>query len=351
MKKSLTGLICTCVLILAVNLPAFAQGDQPNPQLSDYTAPAADASSPLTAADQAQQTPPQNPPPEPTPPPDTGEQTQRPHIAEPPPPPPKVPDVRRPGESGYFAGIEVWFPTQHPTFDRGKASFFTGQSKLTMQGKPKFGEYAEIGLAVGLHNSLKFSYTDIHAPGNLIAPNDLVLFGHVYNARTYVSNSYNLQHWKLSNEFLTWPYPVGSRKIRLKTLFQVQYTGAKPFFDAPKDYFDSNGFLKIDPTTTQPINLSAGGSLHIFSPMFGLGLAYYPSRHFRFELNGSGFGWPHRYEVLDGDASLNIRVTGHLEMHVGGRAFSFKTTTKGEYFMKGTYASAAVGLRWYSNSE
>ena len=85
--------------------------------------------------------------------------------------------------------------------------------------------------------------------------------------------------------------------------------------------------------------------------MFGLGTYYYPSRHFRFEANGSGFGFPHRYTIWDADTSLNMRVVGHLEFRIGARAFAFKTSTRAEYYMKGTFASAFFGLRWYSNSE
>src|SRR5262249_22498388 len=156
---------------------------------------------------------------------------------------------------------------------------------------------------------------------------------------------------KLSYEYLTWPYPVGSRKFRLKTLWQVQFTQVNSAFDAPKNYFDANGNPIIDPSTGNVINLSASRAKHIVSPMFGLGVYYYPSRHIRFEANASGFGVPHHYDVWDADASLNLRVVGHFEVRLGGRAFSFKTSPSSDYFVKGTFASAFLGVRWYSNSE
>jgi hypothetical protein len=69
------------------------------------------------------------------------------------------------------------------------------------------------------------------------------------------------------------------------------------------------------------------------------------------EFNGTGFGWPHHYSIWDGDASLNIRLIPHFELRLGGRAFGYKTSTTAPYFLKGIFAAAFVGLRWYSNSE
>jgi hypothetical protein len=116
------------------------------------------------------------------------------------------------------------------------------------------------------------------------------------------------------------------------------------------DYYDSNGNLILD-TNGNPVVLSASRWRHILSPMFGVAPSYYPSRHFRLEFNGSGFGWPHRYSIWDTDASLNVRVIPHFEIRLGARAFGFKTSTDAPYFLRGIFASAFLGVRWYSNSE
>jgi hypothetical protein len=359
-KNSLTGFMCTCLLVVAGNMPGRAQEKKPDPQPAGQTAPITDAPQQTPPPDQtppAQQTPPpqtappqQTPPAGQTPPAESEQPVVRGRIPEPPPPPAKVPDVRRPGESGYWIGIGGWFPKQQPIFDRGNAATFTGVSHITMQGKPKVAESLEIGVAAGLHNTLKLSYTDIRAAGNFTTATDVVAFASVYTAGTYVATNYHLQNVKLSYEYLTWPYPVGSRKFRLKTLWQVQFLTIGSVFDSPLKYFDSAGNLILD-ASGNPINLSASRSVRIISPMLGLGAYYYPSRHFRIEVNGSGFGFPHRYKIWDTDASLNVRIIGHLEFRLGGRALQFKTSTKAEYFLKGTFASAFVGLRWYSNSE
>src|SRR4051812_49553709 len=98
---------------------------------------------------------PPKPPEERTPPPGSA---SRPTIQQPPPPPPRLPDVRQPGETGWWLGASVGFPTQKPTFDKGAEAVFTEASNVQMQGKPKYAPAVELGLAVGQHNTLRFSY-------------------------------------------------------------------------------------------------------------------------------------------------------------------------------------------------
>jgi hypothetical protein len=206
-------------------------------------------------------------------------------------------------------------------------------------------------MAVGLHNTLKFMYNDFRATGDYTSPIVVTAWTQTYSGGTYVSTLYHVQNAKLSYEYLTWPYPVGSRKIRLKTLWQVQFTNVSTRFDSPLDYYDSNGNLIIDPTTGQPVDLTGAGTKHIISPEFGLGFSYYPSRHVRIEMEGTGFGLPHRYYIWDGDIAVSYRVMNHFEVRAGGRGMGFKTSTDSDVFIKGNFLSAFIGIRWYSNSE
>ena len=360
MKNPLTGFICTCLLVVAGSLPGRAQENKPDAQPAELVAavpdtapqqgaPADQPAAPQPATPSQPSATPQTAPDQ-TPPSPDQEPTVHGRIPELPPPPPKVPDVRRPGEAGWWIGLEGWFPTQQPIFNKGAQSNYTDSSLITMQGRPKEAENVEFGFAVGLHNTLKLNYTDFRAAGDFTTPVDVVAWSQTYTAGTYVSTNYRTQSIRLSYEYLTWPYPVGSRKFRLKTLWQVQYTQIDSTFDSPLEYYDSNGNPVLD-TNGIPVKLSAGRYRHIFSPMFGLGTYYYPSRHFRVEFNGSGFGWPHRFSIWDTDGSLNIRVVPHFEIRLGGRAFGFKTSPNASYFLKGIFASAFVGVRWYSNSE
>ena len=313
MKSSRTGLLCLGLLIGGA-LPGSAQ-QPPPPQ--DKQAPPGTAS--------------------------------RPNIQQPPPPPPKLPDVRQQAETGWWAGVTAWFPTQQPVFDKGHGATFTEASRITFQGKPKFAQGAEVGLAVGLHNTLRFSYFESRAAGNIPSiPTTLHLWDQTYNAGTFVTTNYRIQSGKVSFDYLTWPYPVESRRFRLKTLWQIQYTSIKTTFDGPL-------LPVVDPTTGAPLVDSAGnpisyaglGSRWFVSPEFGLGAAYYSGRHLRLEANGAGWAFPHRNTVWDADASANLKY-GHLELRVGAKAFHYKTSTKSDFFSIGTLGSAFVGVRWYS---
>lgn len=284
------------------------------------------------------QQPPVTPPAEPAPP--RGIQAA-------PPPIPKVPDVRQPGETGYFIGVMGWFPTQQPSFNKGRGAAFTEESKNTFQGKPKYAKGAEIGIAMGLHNALRLSYFDMRATGDFTAGNDIHIFDQTYEKNTLVTSDYRLQHGKLSFDYLTWPFPVASRRFRLKTLWAVQYTAIRAGYDAPKKpLVDDNGFPLVD-ASGNPISYGAQGTRYILSPMFGLGAAYYSGRHFRVEANASGWTFPQRHSVWDADASANIRQ-GRLEFRFGVKGFHFKTTTNSDFYMKGTFYSGFAGIRWYS---
>src|SRR3954468_16750833 len=84
----------------------------------------------------------------------------RPTIQQPPPPPPRLPDVRQPGETGWWLRAGGGFSTQKPTFDKGAEAVFPEASNVQMQGKPKYAPAVELGLAVGQHNTLRFYYSD-----------------------------------------------------------------------------------------------------------------------------------------------------------------------------------------------
>lgn len=268
-------------------------------------------------------------------------------IRQPPPPLPKVPDIRQPGETGYWIGVSGWFPTETPTIDKGHGATFTQLSLTKLQGKPKFTRGAEAGIALGLHNALRLSYFESRAAGNFTNATDIELWSQLYTAGNNVSTNYKLQNFKLSFEYLTWPYPVESRRFRLKTLWQVQYTSVRTSFDLPlQPLVDSTGVPLVD-ASGNPLSYAGQGTRYFIAPTLGLGAAEYVSRNFRLEANATGFAIPHHTTIWDADASANIRF-GHFELKLGAKAFHFKTSTQAEFFVRNTMASAFVGLRWYS---
>jgi hypothetical protein len=354
-KTSLTGFLCLCVLELFRVSPGYAQQEAP-PQ--------------DTAAQQAapQQAPPQQAPPQQANPqgqvPANPQAAPKPSAVAPqeaptpqdvrtgpivkaPPELPKYPDVRLPGETGWWLGITVWLPKEQPIFDRGHAATFPQASLVTMQGRPKYVGGAEFGVALGLHNALKISYWGARAAGDIVAGQDLTLWSQVYSKGWPVSTNYRVQDLKMSFDYLTWPYPVESRKFRLKTLWQLQYISVRSVFDAPtQPLVDATGAPLID-ATGNPITYRAQGTKWWMTPTIGLGLTQYISRNVRIDINGSGFGIPHKWTVWDTDATANFRF-GHFELQAGAKAFHFKSSPANVFFVRNTMASVFFGIRWYS---
>jgi len=321
-KNSPKAILCLCLLaFLCISLGRAQQG-------APQTPPAQPAAAQQPAP--APQTPDETPAPQP-----------HTSIIQAPPPLPKYPDVQMPGETGYFAGLIGWLPYGAPIVDKGHAADWTGLSYFHLPGTPKITPSAEIGLALGLHNSLDFSYFSTKASGVVIAPGPLVLFGESYNQRDQLATSDTLQDVKLSFAYLTWPYPVESRHFRLRTLWQVHYLSVKSNYDAPirSATPDSSGNLTSYATT---------GSKDLISPALGLGLTEYASRNLRFELNVAGFDVPHHFAIGDADATASYRI-GSFEIRVGAKGLYFKTSPQADYYFRGRPVGAVVGVRWCSD--
>jgi hypothetical protein len=261
---------------------------------------------------------------------------------------PKYPDVRLPGEYGFYIGVDGWDPTQQPIFNHGRNSGLTNSSYVTFQGKAKTGKGAEFGNALGLHNSLHLSYLETRAAGDFTTPVILsVAGGQTYAAGTLVSTDHNIQDVKISFDYLTWPYPVESRKFRLKTLYQVQYVAARAGFDAPLlPLVDANGNLILD-SSGNPISYAASETKWFILPTFGLSATQYLTHNIRLEASADGFAIPHHSTLYEGESTLNFRVN-HFELRGGAKLFHFKTSTSQDFYLKGTLASVFFGIRWYS---
>jgi len=325
-KNSLNAILCLGLLCLLCIPPGRAQGPEGTP--APQTPPAQPA---------AAQGPEGTPTPAPQPP-ETPAPPQRTGIIQAPPPLPKFPDVQMPGETGYYAGLIGWLPFGTPIVDKGHAADWSGLSYFHLPGTPKITPSAEIGLALGLHNSLDLSYFSTKASGSVNAPGAVVLFTESYNKGDLLATTNSLQDVKLSFAYLTWPYPVESRHFRLRTLWQVHYLSVKSNYDAPVRSAtpDSSGNLT---------SYAATGSKALTSPTLGLGLTEYASRNFRIALNVAGFDVPHHFAIGDADASASYRV-GHIEVHVGAKGLYFKTSPQADYYFRGKLAGAFVGLRW-----
>jgi hypothetical protein len=268
-------------------------------------------------------------------------------IRQPPPPLPKIPDVRQPGESGFWLGINAWFPTQEPVLDKGRGATFTQATRSNLPGKPKYAQGAEIGVAAGAHNSVRVSYFADSASGSFTNATELLIWTQDYTAGNFVVADYRLQNAKVYFDYLTWPFPVERRRFRLRTLWGVQYTSIRTRYNLPLlPVVDSSGNALTD-SSGNALDYHTNGSHSFITPDLGLGVTQYLSPHIRLEANASGFTIPRHTTVWDADASLNLR-SGHFELRVGAKAFHFKTSTQAEFYTRGTQGSGFVGLRWYS---
>jgi hypothetical protein len=258
-----------------------------------------------------------------------------------PPAPPEVVDIRMPGEAGYSIGLTGWLPIGQPFVDKGHAADFTGLSKLQLVGTSKGAPGIDIGIAAGRHNSIHVSYFQSKQSGNTVAATPLVIFSQAYNQGDILSTNSKLRDVKVSYEYLTWPFPVKASHFRLNTLWQVQYIDMQSVFDAPvrSGTPDSSGNYTSYATV---------GSKGFVSPSLGLGVKEYVARNFRLEANFSGFAFPHRWQLMDGDATMAYRI-GRIELRVGGKAFHFRTSPKQDYFYRASVGGAFVGVRWYSD--
>jgi hypothetical protein len=357
-KISLSVFWCLSLLLFSLVSVGGAQVQPPatppsdptvdqSPQNTDQTQPPTTAPG-APAAGQTPATPQQTPPA--TNPPEQAPLAPQPRIGlrQPPPPIQKVPDIRQPGETGYWISVSGWFPNETPIVDKGHGAAYTQASLIKMQGKPNVTEGIDLGIAVGLHNAIRFSYFESRAAGNVTNATDLELWSQLYTAGNLVSTNYRLQNFKLSFDYLTWPYPVESRRFRLKTIYQIQYTTIRTAFDLPLlPLVDSTGAPLVD-VNGNALSYAGEGSKSFILPSLGLGVAKYVTRHFRLEANATGFAIPHHTTTWDADASANLRV-GHFEFKVGAKAFYFKTSTQADLYVRNTMAGAFVGLRWYSD--
>jgi hypothetical protein len=336
----------------ATQKPATQNPATQNPTTQNPTTQNPASQKPTTQTPPAQNPAPQNPttqtPPAQQNPPDQQPASTAPIVVAPP-ELPKYPDVRLPGEYGIFIGIDTWTPREHPIFEGGRAANVSYPSYVTMQGKANYGKGAEVGIALGLHNSLTFSYLETRSAGDFTTPTNLaVAGGQAYAAGTLVSTDHNIQDIKLSFNYLTWPYPVESRKFRLKTLYQLQYVSAKAGFDAPLlPLVDANGNLLLD-VNGNPISYAASETKWFMLPTFGVSATEYITRNLRFEFSADGFGIPRHSLLYEAESTLNFRLS-KFELRGGGKFFHFKTSPDQDFYLKGTLASIFVGIRWYSH--
>ncbi len=307
MKSKLrSGIVCSCLLFLIQPTRGVAQD-----------------------AAQPQQT-------QPTPPP----------AAPPPPPPPPVPVRVEDHDTGGDAysiepifwqvkappDLKLGFAATQITTDPTTGVVTAGQTapgNLNYPGGSKYGLAGVITVPTGRENSVQVSYFRIQGSGSTTANANLILFTNSFPKGDFLTTSYKIENYKISLNYLSFPYPSNGARFRVKTLWEFQYLNLNSLIAAPND---------INAVNTT-------GSKHIVLPTLGIGLEYHPAKNVRLEVKGSGFGILHHMDIWDTEASAVFRF-GKVEAFLGGKAYHFKTTPQGNQYFSDTLYGPMVGLRY-----
>ena len=262
----------------------------------------------------------------------TSTQTQTPNPATAPPPP--LPPDEYKNLSDISIELFYWMDNSH-AYMRPGAQNVDGDSAtlgsgLAFGGKSKAAEGIVVTTPAGRANQLEFTYFRVKQDGNETSPIALILFGQPFQPGDVFGSLTNIQHVKLTWNYLTYPDPPGVHKFRFRTIYGIQYTWMTARFDAPADLYAS------------PIE----GTRSLIFPSLGAGVEYHISKHLFFEAKATGFAWPHKAMQGDGEAKLSLRVFRQMDIEVGGREFYFRTNPQKDYYLRANLWGPYAGVRW-----
>lgn len=236
-------------------------------------------------------------------------------------------------DGGFSIESSYWLTKATPLLRPGRSSTATNLATLDYPGEAGGSPGFQFSVPAGRQNTLRISYFRTKGAGDFTAPADMTLFSTGYTAGDVLRTDFKLQNTKVSWDFLS--YTWDRSRVRFKTLWEAQYTLIESTIDAPQKY-------TADSTTSY----LAASKKNLFAPMFGIGLEQVLSRHFRWEVKASGFGYPHRASVWDAQASVVIRL-GQAELLAGEKVFAVKTSPRDDAYFKQTLPGAFVGIRYY----
>jgi hypothetical protein len=219
---------------------------------------------------------------------------------------------------------------------RGGAQAVASDAGLDYVGVAKNPYGIAIGVPAGEQSTIRLSYFRVQGQGNQNLQADATLIGTILSAGDYVETNDIIQDMKVSWDYLTWPVKPGARKVRVKTLWEMQWLSFGTHITAP--------FAPVNPNSTS--GNYAATTKNLFLPTLGAELEEAASRHFRWELKADGFAIPHHGVIWEGEGSLAFRV-GRVELLAGGKAFHFKTSPQSDEYFSETLLGPYAGLRYY----
>ena len=246
-------------------------------------------------------------------------------------------EVASPVNNGMGFSVEpiYWITKTYPEVRQGATFNSPNPGNLEYPSTPNHAVGGQVSIPIGTNGTLRGSFVQMKSAGGVISPIDLTLFGTKINNSDIVGVGYKIEAFKISYDYLTYFWKKKRSEVRLKTLWEVQRISVSSNLD---DFVPNpDGTVTDNP---------AQGTKSTFAPTFGLGLEQTFSRHFRWEGRASGWALPHRSVIGDLEGDLAFRA-GHFELLVGGRYLHFKTSPKGEQFVRGTISGPLISLRYY----
>ena len=228
----------------------------------------------------------------------------------------------------------------HPTLAGGASFVAPDASVLHYTGSNRDALSGTLIVPLPSHSDLNLTYFRYSGSGaQTLSLLGVSYLGTVYAQGDYLAPSYTAQGGKLSYEYLTLPWPLAKHKLRLYTLYSVEYFNMKTVIDAP---FKT---ITTDSSGNVISNIASGGRMIIY-PSFGAKVEYPLSKAVRLEASASGFGIPKHADIWDADANASVHITRTVDFVLGVRSFYFKTSPQSdEYFHQLTYG-AYGGFRY-----
>ncbi len=251
------------------------------------------------------------------------------------PPPPKEPYVLEDG--GFYLQPFYWLNTGQPRLRGGLTATNIGDLQFNNKSDPGMG--VEIGLPAGRSNTIRVSAYRVKGFGNVTLPKDAIIFGEPYAAGEFLNATYKIQVIKASWDYLSYTWHKPKANIHLKLLFEGQYVTshfetAAPFVAGSQDAAGNNNL--------------ASGSKSLILPTLGMALGSQFGKYFRWDVRGSGFGFPQRGAIGDVQATLAVRVS-KVEVFAGEKLFYFKTSPRSNMYSNDTLQGVYGGLRFVWN--
>ncbi len=239
-----------------------------------------------------------------------------------------LPDVPDDPSNGFSIGVWYWVPNGHSALQPGAQSTNPAAQHLRLPDPDKRGIGFRITTPAGKYNRIEISGFQVKGNGSSTATSDLNFFGNPFPSGDVLNTSYRVRDVKVGWQYLMYPAPPQSA-FRFRALFEMQYVGQRATISAPAD-----------------VNAAVSdGSRTIFWPTLGLGADIVPSKHFRLEVRGSGFGLPNKAIILDGEATAVISVS-HVQVVGSYKYFRWRSSPGKDEFFQGTLTGPTVGLRY-----